>query len=123
MLSILKPRHAGLLALVFLLAQVAHGPLFGGRSRTGILLLAHGGSDAWDATVRELAASLKSGRPLEIAFGMADESSMQAGVDRLEAAGVTRIVAVPHEAGPLGPLRIKARVSLAGAARREEARR
>ena len=65
------------------------------QSGTGILLLAHGGSPAWNENVRALAASLDRDQPVEVAFGMATRASIQHSVDALVARGVERIVAVP----------------------------
>lgn len=62
---------------------------------TGILLLAHGGSSAWNQSVTAVADTVGKTQPVEVAFGMATRASMQAGIDRLIARGVTRIVAVP----------------------------
>lgn len=63
--------------------------------RTGVLLLAHGGSPQWNSHVTELAASLGDTGPVEVAFGMASRAAIQGAVDRLTAQGVTSIVAVP----------------------------
>jgi sirohydrochlorin cobaltochelatase len=62
---------------------------------TGILLLAHGGDTNWNALVNALAARVNERRPIEVAFGMADRSTMQDAVSRLAQRGVGRIVAVP----------------------------
>jgi sirohydrochlorin ferrochelatase len=90
-------------------------------NRKGILLLAHGthrmeampagdhaahaghmtggaGIDSpslWDANVEAIAQDLNKSHPTEVAFGMAETGAIQAAVDRLEARGVTTIVAVP----------------------------
>ena len=80
----------------------------------GVLLLAHGASNMgmahnmeepehagharppiWEENVENLARELNGRRPTELAFGMADAQSMQAGIDRLEARGVRRILVVP----------------------------
>ncbi|MFI5350046.1 MAG: sirohydrochlorin chelatase [Elusimicrobiota bacterium] len=61
----------------------------------GILLLAHGGDPAWNAQVENLRAAVSSSAPAALALGMADPDTLQAGVDALEKAGVSRIVAVP----------------------------
>jgi len=61
----------------------------------GILLLAHGGGPEWNARVAELAAKVDRTRPTEVAFGMAARGTIQSGIDRLVARGVTEIVAVP----------------------------
>jgi len=62
----------------------------------GILLLAHGGRvQTWNEEVRHVADQVDLKIPTEIAFGMATKSSIQAGIDRLTARGVTEIIAVP----------------------------
>jgi sirohydrochlorin ferrochelatase len=61
----------------------------------GILLLAHGGDKNWNALVNKLAARVNERVPIEVAFGMADRSTMQGAVGRLATRGVERIVAVP----------------------------
>mgnify|MGYP000894753617 CR=1 FL=1 len=73
----------------------------------GLLLLAHGSHSAgghgqhdgqvspWNANVEALAAGLNSGRPTEVAFGMADPRSIQAALDRLAGRGVDEVVTVP----------------------------
>jgi sirohydrochlorin ferrochelatase len=63
--------------------------------KTGILLLAHGGSPAWNAHVTALASKVDGTMPVEVAFGMATRAAMQSAVDKLVARGVTRISAVP----------------------------
>ena len=63
--------------------------------RGGVLLLAHGGSTAWNDHVSALAAKVDATLPTEVAFGMATRAAIQAAVDRLSARGVTRITAVP----------------------------
>jgi sirohydrochlorin ferrochelatase len=61
----------------------------------GIVLLAHGGSASWNATVNELRARVDARVPTEIALGMATRAAIQGAVDRLIARGVREIVAVP----------------------------
>lgn len=61
----------------------------------GVLLLAHGGNDAWDANVSAIARDVDATRPAEVAFGMATRANIQDAVARLEARGVSEIVAVP----------------------------
>ncbi len=64
--------------------------------RRGILLLAHGGSvRTWNEEVRHVADQVDLSIPTEIAFGMANKSTIQDGINRLKARGVTEIVAVP----------------------------
>jgi sirohydrochlorin ferrochelatase len=62
---------------------------------TGIVLLAHGGDKNWNTLVNKLAAQVNQRLPIEVAFGMADRSTMQEAVTRLATRGVGRIVAVP----------------------------
>jgi hypothetical protein len=57
----------------------------------GVLVMAHGGAEQWDAAVREAVAPLEEHFPVEIAFGMAAAESLQRAVARLEANGVRRI--------------------------------
>lgn len=71
---------------------VAQAPV---PQRTGVLLLAHGGSPAWDANVHAIAAEIDRTTPTEVALGMATRANIQAAFDRLEARGVTTVVAVP----------------------------
>lgn len=72
-------------------APVAHKP-----ARAGILLMAHGGRLLdWNEEVRHVADQVDLTIPTEIAFGMATRSTLQEGVKKLVARGVTEIVAVP----------------------------
>lgn len=61
----------------------------------GIVLLAHGGSPSWNATVNDLRAKVDQRVPTEVAFGMATRAAIQAAVDRLTERGVRQIVGVP----------------------------
>ena len=64
--------------------------------RDGVLLLAHGGSaQEWNEEVRHVADQVDLTVPTEVAFGMATKSTMQVGINRLVARGVTEIVVVP----------------------------
>jgi sirohydrochlorin ferrochelatase len=63
--------------------------------KTGVLLLAHGGSASWNDRVTALAGKVSEKMPIEVAFGMASRPNIQAAVDKLVATGVTEIVAVP----------------------------
>lgn len=54
-------------------------------SSMGILLLAHGGNKEWSASVQAIAAEVGKTEPTEVALGMADRVSLQAGIDRLTA--------------------------------------
>lgn len=82
----------GCLLLTCLLALGAPGEP---APRPGLLLLAHGGNEAWDANIQELARAVDRDHPTEVALGMAARASIQAAVIRLEARGATEIIAVP----------------------------
>lgn len=64
-------------------------------AKSGVLLLAHGGAKEWNERVSSLAGTIATERPIEVAFGMATKATIQAGIDKLVAQGVTDIVAVP----------------------------
>ena len=68
---------------------------FSQAAAAGVLIMAHGGSAAWNQHVRELAAAVAKCAPAEVAFGMATRSTLQDAVKKLESAGVSEIVAVP----------------------------
>jgi len=64
--------------------------------KVGVLLLAHGGKhSSWDEAVKNATETLKQTYVVEVAFGMANPTTMQAGIDKLESKGVTKIVVVP----------------------------
>ena len=65
------------------------------QAAKGILLLAHGGSPAWNTNVSAIATEANRTLPTEVAFGMADRSAIAGAIDRLKARGVNEIVAVP----------------------------
>ena len=60
----------------------------------GVLVMAHGGGAAWNTEVEAMLAPLAKDYPLELAFGMAEAASLEAGVKKLEARGINRIVVV-----------------------------
>jgi sirohydrochlorin ferrochelatase len=64
------------------------------RSDLGVLVMAHGGSEDWNAGVLSAVEPLKNDYSLEVAFGMADAASIQHGVSTLERAGAKRIAVV-----------------------------
>lgn len=63
--------------------------------KSGVLLLAHGGAKEWNERVASLAGTIAVAQPIEVALGMATKATIQAGIDKLVAQGVTSIVAVP----------------------------
>ncbi len=60
----------------------------------GLLIMAHGGSAEWNASVLEAVTPLERTMPVAVAFGMADPNSLQHAVDTLEHRGVNRIAVV-----------------------------
>jgi sirohydrochlorin ferrochelatase len=75
-------------------AQTAGSPTTA-ASHVGILLMAHGGGKSWNGNVESIASEVNRSQPTEVAFGMADRTTLQAGIDKLVARGVTEVVAVP----------------------------
>ncbi len=62
--------------------------------KSGVLLMAHGGSAAWNQNIEATVAPLRDKYPIEIAFGMAKTSTIREGVRKLEDQGVKRIAVV-----------------------------
>ena len=62
---------------------------------TGVLIMAHGGSEEWNEYVKEAAESLHDQYEIEFAWGMANAVTLQQGVKALENKGVSEIIAVP----------------------------
>jgi len=93
-------QRLSLLMFLFLGLSLVHGQSAAAPSskapRIGVLLLAHGGHvQTWNEEVRHVADQVDLTIPAEVAFGMATKATMQEGIDRLTARGVTEIVAVP----------------------------
>jgi hypothetical protein len=57
----------------------------------GVLVMAHGGTDEWNQAVMDAVKPLREDYRVEVAFGMADASTIQESVSRLEATGVEEI--------------------------------
>lgn len=89
-------RTAIWVALLAGLTVLSHAQVPGhsGHDGTGILIMAHGGDDAWDAAVEQAVAPIRREYPVAIAFGMADPVSLQQAVDQLEGRGVEKILVV-----------------------------
>lgn len=60
----------------------------------GVLVMAHGGSEEWNAGVLESVEPLRKRFPIEVAFGMADAASLQTSVRKLEERGARKIAVV-----------------------------
>lgn len=63
----------------------------GNSGHYGVLLMAHGGNPQWNEGVQSAVAPLQKDYPIEIAFGMADATSIQDGVRKLEERGARNI--------------------------------
>ena len=60
----------------------------------GVLVMAHGGGEAWNQTVIAAAAGAEHEGPVVVAFGMAHPVSLQQGVDTLDELGAERLSVV-----------------------------
>lgn len=57
----------------------------------GVIVMAHGGTKEWNEGVEQAVAPLRSKYDIEVAFGMADATSLQEAVSKLESRNVQRI--------------------------------
>lgn len=64
------------------------------HATVGVLVMAHGGTEEWNAAVHEAVRPLAESVLTEVAFGMADPLSLDASVTALEEAGVERVAVV-----------------------------
>jgi outer membrane receptor for ferrienterochelin and colicins len=77
-------------------SQVVAPPRSGADQSLGILVIAHGGSPAWNAHVHDAVAQVRRTASVEVAFLMGPpDATAQAAYDRLVAAGARRIAVVP----------------------------
>lgn len=63
--------------------------------KVGVLVLAHGGNPNWQKAVEEAVEPLRNKYTISIAFGMADPSTIEAGLKELEIQSVKKVVVVP----------------------------
>lgn len=83
------------IALVFSACASSGGAQNGAApSESGVLVMAHGGDEAWNKNVEASIAPVAAKWPTEIAYGMAVSSALEDGVARLEARGVRKIAVV-----------------------------
>lgn len=75
--------------------HAAASPARTSGDQIGVILLAHGGQPSWNEEVKKIAAVVDKQYPTEVAFGMATRRTIQEAVNKLEARGVSSIVAVP----------------------------
>jgi sirohydrochlorin cobaltochelatase len=64
------------------------------EARIGLMLMAHGGDDAWNRAVLDAVHPIQKDMPVEVAFGMAAAEAMQQAAETLERRGAKRIVVV-----------------------------
>lgn len=64
------------------------------REQTGVLIMPHGSSQPYNDGVEKIIAPLKKRYRIEMAYGMADPTTLTQAVQRLEQAGMRRIVFV-----------------------------
>lgn len=63
-------------------------------AKIGLMLMAHGGDDAWNRTVLDAVEPIQNDMPVEVAFGMAAAETIQQSAEKLERRGAKRIVVV-----------------------------
>lgn len=63
-------------------------------NKFGVVVMAHGGSKSWNESVLNSVMPLQSDYEIEVAFGMANATSIQAAVDKLEAKGINKIAVI-----------------------------
>lgn len=74
---------------------IAFGFLCVNAQDTGVLIMAHGGSEEWNQQVKEAAKPLEKEYAVEFAWGMANAVTLHHGIKALEKKGVSNIVAIP----------------------------
>ncbi len=72
-------------------APVARHPAAGEEFNYGVMVMAHGGSEEWNAHLAEAVEPLQDNYPVETALGMADAGSIEEAVRRLESRGVNHV--------------------------------
>lgn len=65
-----------------------------GGERLGVLIMAHGGGEAWNRNVAEAVTPLREDHPTAIAYGMADRRTLEASLDSLRSSGATHVAVV-----------------------------
>ncbi len=60
----------------------------------GFLVMAHGGDEAWNASVEAEVAEVRGVLPVELAFGMANPGTLRAALNELDGQGVERVAVV-----------------------------
>ncbi|HKK92088.1 MAG TPA: CbiX/SirB N-terminal domain-containing protein [Longimicrobiales bacterium] len=60
----------------------------------GLLVMAHGGDDAWNASVEAEVSEVRQAVPVELAFGMANPMTLRTALNALDAQGVRRVAVI-----------------------------
>jgi sirohydrochlorin cobaltochelatase len=64
------------------------------RPKIGLMLMAHGGDDAWNKNILDAVDPIQREMPVEVAFGMATPTTIQEAAEKLQRRGAKRIVVV-----------------------------
>ena len=72
-------------------APVAQHPAASEEFTYGVMVMAHGGSDEWNAHLAEAVEPVQERYPVEMALGMADAGSIEDAIRRLESRGVNHV--------------------------------
>lgn len=91
-----RPHRTALTVLSTLLLGSAPASLTHGQAEQvrGVLVMAHGGDDAWNRVVERTVEPLRRRWPVEIAWEMADPDAMEQALDRLAQQGVQDVAVV-----------------------------
>ena len=93
----MQPSHrVAICAILLALSSCAANPVTNtgtadGALNFGVMIMAHGASEEWNAHLTEAAEPLKESYPVEIALGMADAGSIEDAIRRLESRGVDHV--------------------------------
>jgi len=93
----MQPSHrAAICAILLALSSCAANPVTNTGTADealnfGVMIMAHGASEEWNAHLTEAAEPLKESYPVEIALGMADAGSIEDAIRRLESRGVDNV--------------------------------
>lgn len=72
-------------------APVVENPIAGDELNFGVMVMAHGGSEEWNAHLAAAVEPLQENYPVEMALGMADAGSIEDAIRRLESRGVNHV--------------------------------
>lgn len=72
-------------------APVVENPVAGEEFNYGVMVMAHGGSEEWNAHLEAAVEPLREKYPVEMALGMADAGSIEDAIRNLESRGVNHV--------------------------------